>query len=132
MSINVGQVSHFLSDGSRFYAYSGIVQGDVSVPATITLIDIPNTGLKDSFVKIIPSYGKLISGNSGSVLGISILIDGIEVANSQQYYQQSADASRATIFELFIPRGSKLEIISLNTANNNTQNRGCTMLGWCL
>jgi hypothetical protein len=52
MSINVGQVSHFLSDGSRFYAYSGIVQGDVSVPATITLIDIPNTGLKDSFVKI--------------------------------------------------------------------------------
>ena len=129
MSINVGQVSHFLSDGSRFYAYSGIVQGDVSVPATITLIDIANTGLKDSFVKIQPSYGEIISATDREHLGISVLIDEIEVINTQKYraYDDMWES-----FELFIPRQSRLQVLSINTSSNNTQNRGCTLLGWCL
>ena len=131
MSINVGQVSHSLSDGSRFYAYSGIVQGDISAPATITLIDIPNSGLKDQFVKIQPSFGNPVSASGGQALGIAILIDGIEVI--RQAYKDDADSVGYTQeFELFIPRQSRLEVISLNTASNNTQQRGCTMLGWCI
>ena len=131
MSINVGQVNHFLSDGSRFYAYSGIVQGDGSVPASITLISIPNTGLKDSFVKIQPSFGNANASGGGDSLGISVLIDGVEVINQQG--QTATNHSRATQeMNLFIPRQSSLTILSLNTSGNNTQERGVTMLGWCL
>jgi hypothetical protein len=128
MSINVGQVNHFLSDGSRFYAYSGVLQGDVSVPASITLISIPNTGLKDSFIKIQGFFGLEASSSSSQQLGIKVLIDDIEVYDNQNFYYSSDDAT----IELFIPRQSKLEILSSNTTGNNTQNRGCSVLGWCL
>ena len=83
MSINVGQVSHPLSDGLRFYAYSGIVQGGIAVPASVTLISIPNTGLKDTFVKIQNSYGLPVTTGFQDALGISILIDDVEVIKQQ-------------------------------------------------
>ena len=133
MSINVGQVSTNLSDGLRFYAYSGDIQGDITVPASITLISIPNTGLKDSFVKIQPFFGSEISSNVGDALGLSVTIDGITIYNSQvnAWRRENVQLPPHEI-ELFIPRQSNLVITSLNTAANNTQLRGCNMLGWCL
>lgn len=129
MSINVGQVSTNLSDGERFYAYSGVVVGDITSPASITLISIPNTGLKDSFIKIQPSYGEVVADINGEHLGISVSIDGIEVVNTQRY-RIYADTLES--FDLFIPRQSSFTILSLNTAANNTQERGVTVLGWRL
>jgi hypothetical protein len=129
MSINVGQVSTNLSDGERFYAYSGVIVGDVTVPASITLISIPNTGLKDAFVKIQSCYGRPISASSAHQIGIGVLIDGIEVIKSQRY---EAESDYTETFELFIPRQSSLTILSLNTALNNTQERSVNMLGWRL
>ena len=35
-----------LSVGDKWYSYSGEIQGDVSVPASISMILIPNTGFK--------------------------------------------------------------------------------------
>ena len=132
MSINVGQVSHHLSDGSRFYAYSGVVQGDVSVPATITLISIPNTGLKDSFIEIQPFFGSVISSAGGAGLGLSIQIDDIEIMELSYEQGDFGKFDHDVTPKLFVPRGSKLEVISNNTSANNTQTRGCTLLGWCL
>jgi uncharacterized protein (DUF39 family) len=127
MSINAGQTSTQLADGNRFYAYSGIVTGDVTVPATITLIDIPNTGLKDAFVKIQPSYGQAITNTNNTQLGIVILIDEIEIIKSQRH--ENEDDYTET-FDLFVPRQARIQILSLNTTANNTQERGVTMLGW--
>ena len=129
MSINVGQVNHFLSDGSRFYAYSGVLQGDVSVPASITLISIPNTGLKDTFVKIQPFFGQEVSSSSGQQLGFQVLIDDNIVF---EYGNLTYALNDHNHYEFFVPRGSKLECISINKPNNNTQDRGVAMLGWCL
>jgi len=129
MSINVGQVSHPLSDGSRFYAYSGPIQGDVSVPASITLISIPNTGLKDTFVKIQPFFGQEVSSSSGQQLGLQVLIDDNLVF---EYGNLTYTLNDHNHYEFFVPRGSKLECISINKSGNNTQVRGVAMLGWCL
>ena len=35
-------------------------------------------------------------------------------------------------YDLFIPRQSKLEVISNNTADNNTQERGVNLIGYYL
>jgi len=126
-TINAGQsLQRFTQD--KWYAYSGIVQGDITVPASITLIDIPNTGLKNAFVKIQPSYGEPTVTSGGNALGISISIDGIEVVKSQ--LSDPNDRTEVVEYELFIPRQSRLEVISLNKAANNTQERGVTVLGW--
>lgn len=129
MSINVGEVSTNLSDGERFYAYSGDIQGGVGLPATITLISIPNTGLRDSFVKIQPYFAMPITTASASQLGIQISIDGTSIYNDQ--LNNSLNVGKEE-FELFIPRQSNLTILSLNTAGNNTQIRGVNVLGWRL
>ena len=132
MSFNVGQVSTNLSDGERFYAYSGVIQGDITVPASITLISIPNTGLRDAFVKIQPFYGiPITAGTSPNALGLIIAIDGIEIIKTRPVNAGEQDRVLET-FELFIPRQSSLTITSMNTSANNTQERGCTMLGWRL
>ena len=61
-----------LSGGDKYYSYSGILFGDVSVPATIPMIIIDNTGLKDSYVVISPFYGAPISNSGGAQIGITI------------------------------------------------------------
>jgi len=131
MSVTIGS-QRLLTSGDRYYAYSGVVQGDVSVPASITLLSM-DSGLKDSFVKIKAFYDILISGTAASTLGISVLIDGAEVYRTRQYYGGSqAIQPDGEETELFVPRQSTLEVVSLNTSGNNTQNRGCTLLGWYL
>lgn len=117
-----------LSTGDKYYSYSGVKQGDVSVPATLPMILIPNTGLKDSYVKIQPTYGLEVASGSGDQLGISVLIDDVEIVNRQNFYYSSDDGS----VDLFIPRQSKLEILSLNTTNNNTQKRAVALIGYYL
>ncbi len=130
MSVGSGLSSHILSQGQRFYAYSGVVQGDVSVPASITLISFTN-GLRDSFVKVQPFYGAEVATGSGSQLGIIISIDGVEVWKSQQL-GGSLNYDRSETIELFLPRQSTIEVVSRNTSSNNTQDRGATLLGWYL
>jgi|TARA_R110000823_G_scaffold209147_1_gene339398 hypothetical protein len=117
-----------LSGGDKYYSYSGVLFGDVSVPATIQMINIDNTGLKDSYIKISPFFGKEVSSSSDHQLGVSVKLDDVEIINRQNFYYSSDDGH----LELFMPRNSKLEILSLNTTNNNTQTRGVTLIGYYL
>ena len=128
MSLNI-PTQQLLSDGKKWFAYSGIKQGDVSVPATITLIDIPNTGLRDSYVCIQFSFGQAISSSGTQTIGGIITIDDIEVVRQQgrEYPRHDNDT-----FKLFVPRQSKLSVISLNSTSNNTQDRGATITGYYL
>ena len=120
-----------LSGGDKWYSYSGIVFGDVSVPASISMVLIPNTGLRDSYIQIQPFFSTPISASAGNSLGLEIQIDNTTIL--KQAYKDDTDSldSNNTII-LFVPRQSKLEILSLNTAGNNTQERGVNLLGYYL
>ena len=118
-----------LSGGDKYYAYSGNVQGDVSVPAQISLIFIPNTGLRDSYVQIMPFYGSLVSGTAIEALGIEIKLDDVIIVNSHNYQNPQSGIEE---FKLFIPRQSKLQISSVNTSGNNSQTRGANLIGYYL
>lgn len=122
-----------LSTGNKWYSYSGEVFGDVSAPSTIQLNLIPNTGLKDSFVVIQPFFGAAASTANQQILGLKVKLNDTTIVNTQgtQGNVISNDILNET-FNLFIPRQSKLEIISLNTSDNNTQIRGCNILGYYL
>jgi len=120
-----------LSGGDKYFAYSGEVFGDVSVPATIQLILIPNTGLRDSYVKIQPYYGVGISTATSGQLGIQVKLNDVVVFNSQGINTTMAADTNKNI-ELFVPRQNKKEIISLNKSANNTQIRGCNLIGYYL
>ncbi len=122
-----------LSGGEKWYSYSGVTFGDLSVPATIQLNFIPNTGLRDSLITIEPYYGVPISTGSASGLGIEVKLNDVTVINQQPgRFGASGDIAVSDNFRLFIPRQSKLEIISLNTSSNNTQKRGVNILGYYL
>ena len=124
-----------LSGGDKWFSYSGEVFGDVSAPATISMILIPNTGLRDSYVKLEPYFEQLVSGGSGASLGIEVKINDATVIKSRQFYHGSASnisGAGAETYDLFVPRQSKLEVISLNTSANNTQTRGANLIGYYL
>ena len=120
-----------LSGGDKWYSYSGEVFGDVSVPATISMILIPNTGLRDSLIQIQPFYGAEIAASTGSQLGIEVKLNDVTIIKQQQL-GGSLNYDRNEQTNIFIPRQSKLEIISLNTASNNTQIRGVNVIGYYL
>ena len=120
-----------LSGGDKYYSYSGEVFGDVSVPATISMITIDNTGLRDSLVYIQPFYGLPASGTTGAQLGIQIKLDNTTIYNAQT--GRSTDFNQVdNNIQLFMPRNSKIEVISLNTSGNNTQIRGINLMGYYL
>ncbi len=121
-----------LSGGDKWYSYSGEVFGDVSVPATIQMVFIPNTGLRDSYVNIQPFMGRPITDNSGDGLGIEVKLNDTTIYKSQTYRGNRWNLTNDNPIILFIPRQSKLEIISLNTTNNNTQIRGANLIGYYL
>ena len=118
-----------LSGGDKWYSYSGIVFGDVTVPASISMVLIPNTGLRDSVIQIQPFFGKPVSSSGGAQLGISVNLDDVEVLNNQPHSAQNQNNGNEN-FTLFVPRQSKLEVISLNISGNNTQTRGCNIIGY--
>ena len=118
-----------LSGGDKYYSYSGEIFGDVSVPATIPMITIDNTGLRDSLVQITPYAGQPVTASSNTGLGIEIKLDNVTIYKSQaERYWDFIDSP----ISLFAPRNSKLELISLNTSGNNTQIRGVTLIGYYL
>jgi hypothetical protein len=126
-----------LSGGDKWYSYSGEVFGDVSAPATIGMIFIPNTGLRDSIITIDPFFGTPVSNDLNTSLGITIKIDDVTVYTADEFIsptsQSNFNLSTSRIdTSLFVPRQSKLEIISLNTTANNTQIRGVNVLGYYL
>jgi hypothetical protein len=121
-----------LSTGNKWYSYSGSTFGDVSVPATIQLVFIPNTGLKDSLIQVQPFFGQLISTDNNMGLGITIKIDDVEVFKQQRFQGNIRANQVENLIQLFVPRQSKLEILSNNTTGNNTQTRGCTVIGYYL
>jgi len=131
MSVSVGLNQKLLTQGERFYAYSGVVQGDISVPASISLLSFSN-GLRDAFVKIQPFQGQPIATGVNDGLGITILIDGVEVYKDKERSNYNNAPSVDNQIELFVPRQSTIEVQSINTANNNTQDRGVLLLGWYL
>lgn len=118
-----------LSTGDKWYAYSGEIFGDVSAPATIPMILIPNTGLRDSYVVIQPFFAKQVDATQNHQLGITVKLDDVVIINSQRY-QTYGDVVES--FNIFVPRQSKLEIISNNTVLNNTQLRGANVIGYYL
>ena len=129
-----------LSGGDKWYSYSGVVFGDVSVPATIQLINIPNTGLRDSVVQIQPYFGTIVNTaySIDTALGLEIKLEDITVLKFEQFSLTNWGGAQLTSnesinnYSLFVPRQSKLEIISLNSTQNNTQERGCNLLGYYL
>ena len=121
-----------LSGGDKWFSYSGEIFGDVSAPATINMILIPNTGLRDSYVKIEPNYGREVSTGNFDQLGIKVNLNDVTIVNSQRSYDSGLSRDGPFEFNLFIPRQSKLEVISLNTSGNNTQIRSCNIIGYYL
>jgi hypothetical protein len=122
-----------LSGGDKWFSYSGSVFGDVSAPATIQLNFIPNTGLRDSYVQIQPFYGDPIIGTANTALGIEVKLNDVTIIKQQSdRYAYGNESTVPNAFVLFIPRQSKLEVISLNRTDNNTQERGCNILGYYL
>jgi len=121
-----------LPGGGKWHSYSGSVAGGPTLPATVELVKIPSTGLKDTYAKISPFYGVPITNAAGDAIGIKIFINDVVVYESQPRLTDYGHNRPSTIIELFIPQQSKLEILSLNTANNSLQNRGVTVLGWWL
>ena len=120
-----------LSGGDKYYQYSGSIFGDVTSPATISMILIPNTGLKDSLVYVQPFYGLVTSSTTGAQLGIEIKLDDTTIYKAQS--GRSTDFNQVdNNIQLFVPRQSKLEVISLNTSGNNGQERGANLLGYYL
>ncbi len=119
-----------LSTGDKWYSYSGTVFGDVSAPATIQLIFIPNTGLRDTLIELQPFYGRPVTESVAGQIGISVKLDDVEIyrSNGNDYRPPSYTEQ----IRLFIPRQSKLEVISLNTSDNNTQLRGANIIGYYL
>ena len=116
-----------LSGGDKWYSYSGIVFGDVTVPASINLVLIPNIGLRDSLVQVTPFAGQPITASSNTGLGIEIKLDDVTIYKSQaERYWDFIDSP----ISIFVPRQSKLEILSLNTSGNNTQERGANLIGY--
>ena len=120
-----------LSGGDKDYSYSGVSVGDVSAPATISMIKIDNTGLKDSSVKIQPFYGAPPSTGSDQ-LGVSVLLDDVIIFKQQIRGGGGVTLDRYEAIELFMPRNSKLEIISNNVSAQNTQDRGVSLIGYYL
>jgi hypothetical protein len=120
-----------LSGGDKYYSYSGEIFGDVTAPASINMITIDNTGLRDSYVQIQPFLGKPTSDGDGDALGFEVKLDNITVFNAQGVIMDRTQLALNPIM-LFVPRNSKLQINSLNTTNNNTQIRGCNVLGYYL
>jgi hypothetical protein len=119
--------------GGKWSAYSGSVGQFASIPAFVELIVIPSTGLKDSYVKVFPFFGAPTTTAKGDALGIEILIDSATVYKQQSGRSGVAfDALGTAPIELFVPKQSKLEVQSINTANNTLQFRGVCVLGWAL
>jgi len=132
-ALTVGPNFRLLSSGDRLYAYSGVVAGDVSVPATVQLLKFENSGLRDMFLKIKPFFARPVSTATLDALGLLISIDGVTVYTQQNTRESLTTGDQlADEIELFIPKQSTFEVLSINTANNNTQERGCNALGWYL
>jgi len=121
-----------LSGGDKWYSYSGVLFGDVSVPASISMVLVPNTGLRDSYIEIQSYFGQEVTSGVDHALGINILIDDVVMFTSQARQQQQERETITNIIKIFVPRQSKLEIISLNTTSNNTQERGVNLIGYYL
>tara|TARA_R110002124_G_scaffold79381_1_gene211171 strand:+ start:481 stop:864 length:384 start_codon:yes stop_codon:yes gene_type:complete len=121
-----------LSGGDKYYSYSGEIFGDVSVPASIPMITIDNTGLRDSLIQVNGFFGKDVSTTNGQQLGIQIKLDNVIILNEQPARSSEIYTVTNNTYSLFMPRNSKLEIISLNTSGNNTQIRGVNLIGYYL
>ena len=127
----IGKTKTNLSNGNSWYAYSGVIVGDVSSPSTIQMLDIQSTGLRDSWIKIQPFYARPISVADNESLGIIVKINDEEIFKSQPKGQTYAQEGNTTFpIELFVERQSTIEILSLNTSANNGQERGVNIVGW--
>jgi len=121
-----------LSGGDKYYSYSGSLSGDVSLPATIQMIFIPNTGLRDSYIEILPYQGQPIATGVNDGIGLRIKMNDETIYEDKSRSNYNNAPSVDNTIKLFIPRQSKLEVLSINTDNNNSQTRGCTLIGYYL
>ena len=119
-----------LSGGDKYYSYSGEIFGDVSAPATIPMIAIDNTGLRDSVVTIQPFYGQPSTSSTNNALGMIVKLDNIIIIKEQP--GNAGNYRGNETWSIMAPRNSKLEVISMNTTANNTQIRGVNVLGYYL
>ena len=64
-------------------------------------------------------------------MGIIIKLDDVEIYKNV-YTNAGNTKPNYTNIQMFIPRQSKLEVLSLNDADNNTQERGANLIGYYL
>jgi len=125
--MTVGRVQQKL-DQDRFFAYSGLLQGDATSPATVTLVDIPDSGLRNAIIQIQPFFGLPITTATNEGLGIQVLIDD-EIVFEQKSPDPFYRGVQSSI-NLFLKKQSKLTVLSLNTNGNNSQSRGANLVGY--
>lgn len=123
-NIALGLGKREYSDGSGYYAQSGLKQGDISLPATITLLDF-QTGLNDAEGVLTAGFSLPAVTTFQEGLGIQVLMDGnivYEFKSPDGFYRNIPNG-----INLFIPRQVQLTVLSLNTSGNNSQSR-CAIL----
>tara|TARA_R100001594_G_scaffold70536_1_gene104904 strand:- start:986 stop:1510 length:525 start_codon:yes stop_codon:yes gene_type:complete len=111
-------------DETTVYGASGSVVGDVTLPATISLLSF-NVGRRDIMCQVFFYSGQAI--DTTAPLGWQIDINDNTVLKIQG--NVSPDAYQAGGWMQFWPAEGKITILSLNSANNNTQERGCYFVG---
>jgi len=112
------------SDGSGYYANSGLKAGDFTLPAVITLLDF-ETGLNDAEAVLTPGFSLPTVTTFQEGLGIQVLMDGnivYEFKSPDGFYRNVPNG-----INLFIPRQIQFTVLSLNTSGNNGQSR-CAIL----
>ena len=63
---------------------------------------------------------------------VMVKLNDVIIYKSQGNYLQDKTLATENMINLFIPRQSKVEVISINTTQNNTQIRGVNVLGYYL
>tara|TARA_Y100000401_G_scaffold114877_1_gene117565 strand:- start:2175 stop:2564 length:390 start_codon:yes stop_codon:yes gene_type:complete len=127
MTVNIS-TQQLLSDGKKWYAYSGLKQGDISVPAVVPLVEVENVGLRDSILIIQPYYSLPAVTTFQEGLGVQVLFNDIivyEFKSPDGFYRNQQEP-----IHLFIERQTNLKVLSLNTSGNNSQSRGANVLGY--
>ena len=111
-------------DGQTIYGASGVLVGDVTLPATIPLLSF-NVGRRDDQVTLYFYTGPAI--DTTDPLGWQVDVNDHTVLKIQG--NTSTNAYQAGGWSMIWPAESKVSVLSLNTTNNNTQERGCYFVG---
>jgi hypothetical protein len=117
-------------DDQHVYGYSGNVQGDVRLPASLPYLDFI-TPLQDYLVDLYYVEGAPVDTTTAdSALGLEVKIQD-ETVLSWQPSLYSSTSTPMNIRQVW-PGGQQIQITRLNTTQNNTQISNCSFVGMAL